>query len=483
MRRLPFFFALVLGLTLIGAEIEAKPNLLLILADDMGYGDMEITGTKHLKTPQLTRLAEEGIFCSQAYVPSSVCSPSRAGILTGRDPRRFGYQANLNKAPSSYHTQPELLGLAPGEHTLADHLGAAGYESALIGKWHLGKGESFHPLKRGFDYFCGMLGGSHGYFPTPGKNSLERNRKEIAEFSSAYLTDFFTDEGIRWIKDQEKAEQPWFAFLSYNAPHTPMQATEEDLALFSHIENQKRRTYAAMMYNLDRNIGRLLDSLEELKVRDDTLIVFFSDNGGATSNSAWNGALSGAKGTLREGGVRIPMIWSWISNLPEGTELAAPVSALDILPTFLAAAKAEPLALSSALPHEDKRNQEKSVKAYGAYDGIDLLPALAENTERISELNLRVLHWRLQGQTAILAGDRKLIRLAHRPAQLFAPSSDPGEASDLSISEPEKLMDLYQQMATWESLLPTIPLWGSSPTWSAESAKHYDNLPPSTEPK
>ncbi|MDF1852304.1 MAG: sulfatase-like hydrolase/transferase [Verrucomicrobiales bacterium] len=479
----PVLLCLLALLACLPQPTAAQPNLLVILTDDMGYGDLEITGTQYLKTPNLTRLAEEGIFCSQAYVPSSVCSPSRAGIMTGRDPRRFGYQANLNKGSASYQTRPELLGLAPGEHTLADHLGAAEYETALIGKWHLGTGEGFHPLDRGFDYFCGMLGGSHGYFPTPERNSLERNREEIPEFSSPYLTDFFTDEGLRWIEKQEAEDRPWFAFLSYNAPHTPMQATEEDLAVFSQIENPKRRTYAAMMYNLDRNVGRILDALEEKEIREETLIVFFSDNGGATSNSAWNGPLSGAKGTLREGGIRIPMIWSWPGALPEDSELKAPVSALDVLPTFLAAANAEPLPLAPALPHEDKRNQERSVKTYGAYDGTNLLLALSGQEKEIEALRNRVLHWRLQGQTAILSGDRKLIRLAHRPAQLFAPGSDLGEGSDLAASEPEKLAELFQQMAQWEAFLPTVPLWGSSPFWRGESAKHYDKIAPGPEPK
>lgn len=481
--RFPSCLAPILGVLLLFSSAAARPNLLIILTDDMGYGDLEITGTQNLKTPNLTRLAEEGVFCSQAYVPSSVCSPSRAGIMTGRDPRRFGYQANLNKGSASYQTRPELLGLAPGERTLADQLEAAGYQCALIGKWHLGAGEGFHPQDRGFHYFCGMLGGSHGYFPTPEKNSLERNRRPISEFSSPYLTDFFTDEALRWIDEQEENEQPWFAFLSYNAPHTPMQAREEDLAVFPHIENTKRRTYAAMMYNLDQNAGRILDHLEEQGIRDDTLIVFFSDNGGATSNSAWNGPLSGAKGTLREGGIRIPMIWSWPARLPKRSTLDSPVSALDILPTFLAATESEPLPLASPLSHEDKRNRERSVKEYGEYDGVDLLPALSGDAKGIRILNQRTLHWRLQGQTAILSGDRKLIRLAHRPAQLFSPSSDPGERSDLAASEPERLAELFKQMAKWESLLPTVPLWGSSPYWSSVSAKHYDELSPSEEPR
>ena len=179
---------------------------MIVLADDMGYGDMGCMGSEKLITPQLDALAASGVLCSQGYVASPVCSPSRAGLLTGRDPRRFGYAGNLNQSAANYATRVDLLGLPPGEHTLGDHLRAAGYATALIGKWHQGTGEGFHPNERGFDHFCGMLGGSHTYFPKPGKHSLERNGQPLEEWSNPYLTDFFTDEGLRWITDQQETE-------------------------------------------------------------------------------------------------------------------------------------------------------------------------------------------------------------------------------------------------------------------------------------
>tara|TARA_R110002049_G_scaffold4601_6_gene32854 strand:+ start:27296 stop:28699 length:1404 start_codon:yes stop_codon:yes gene_type:complete len=464
-----------------GADTGARPNILIILADDMGYGDMGCTGSTLLKTPNLDALADAGVLCTQGYVASSVCSPSRAGLLTGRDPRRFGYQGNLNKGASSYATRPELLGLPPGEHTLGDHLRSAGYATALIGKWHQGTGEGFHPNDRGFDHFCGMLTGGHHYFPTKGKHTLERNGVPLTEFSSDYLTDFFTDEGLRFIASHQRSgsNQPWFAFFSYNAPHGPLQATEADLAQFPNVADSKRRTYAAMMLALDRGVGRIRDHLRSSGQLENTLIVFFSDNGGATGNASWNGPLSGVKGTLREGGVRVPTIYSWPDRLPAGTIHSSVVSSLDLLPTFMAAANATPLKLAEPKSHEDAKNRKRMVQRYGAYDGVNVLPQLSGEVAAPR----RTLFWRLQGQAAVLDGDEKLIRLSHRPAQMFRPGNDLAESADLIGSDSTRVTELFQQLGEWESMLPTVPLWGSSPYWTGESARHYDSYPAKAEPR
>ena len=180
-----------------------------------------------------------------------------------------------------------------------------------------------------------------------------------------------------------------------------------------------------------------------------------------------------------EGGVRIPMIWTWPGTLPEGFVYDEPVSALDILPTFLAAAEAEPLPLSDPPGHEDKRNRRRAVEKFGAYDGIDLIPVLTGEASAPE----RTLFWRLQGQAAILSGDDKLIRLSHRPAQMFQPRSDPGELTDLAPVSGTRFEELFRELADWEATLPTVPLWGSSPFWNSESAKHYDGLPPQDEPE
>lgn len=460
-----------------GAE---KPNILFILADDMGYGDLNCTGSRLLKTPHIDALRNAGVLCRQAYVTSPVCSPSRAGLITGRDPRRFGYQANLNSGSARYATRPELLGLPPGEHTLGDHLSAAGYATCLIGKWHLGIGPEFHPNRRGFDSFCGMLVGSHSYFPKATNNRLERNGEPLTEFSSPYLTDFFTDESLAWLSSQEESkDRPWFLFVSYNAPHGPMHATEDDLAKFEHIQDRKRRTYAAMMLALDRGVGRLMNYLRETGQKQNTLVCFFSDNGGATGNASWNGPLSGVKGCLREGGIRIPMIWSWPGHIPQGAVHDGVVSSLDLLPTFMAAANASPLPLGPPRSHEDKSNRRRAVAKFGEYDGVNQLPHFDGSASSVK----RTLFWRLQGQKAVLSGEDKLVTLSHRAPQLFSPATDPGEQSDRFGKENERSTELFQLLGEWEATLPTVPLWGSSPFWSGQSAQGYDNWPVRAEPK
>ena len=481
MCRFVMFIAMAFAVTCFGpVRAATPPNILVILADDMGYGDAGCMGSNVLETPNIDALALAGVRCTQAYVASAVCSPSRAGLMTGRDPRRFGYQANLNQSPPNYAGRPDLLGLPANEKTLADHLRSVGYATALVGKWHLGIGESFHPNRRGFDYFCGMLQGSHHYFPETVNHTIERNGQSVTMFSSPYLTDFFTDECIGFIQRQSERnpKQPWFLFASYNAPHTPMHATEEDLKRFDHIKEEKRRAYAAMMYALDRGIGRIRRHLEFTGQWNNTLCVFFSDNGGATNNGSWNGPLRGVKGCLREGGVRVPMIWTWPNRIPAGQVCESVVSSLDLLPTFMFAAGAEPLPLSSPLSHEDKRNRSRMIARVGEYDGLNALPQLQDRSKQVH----RRLFWRLQGQAAILDGDDKVVRLSHRRPQMFRVATDESELEDLSTTEPERMDELLRLLGQWEFTLATMPAWGSSPYWNSQSAKHYDDWVPRSEP-
>jgi arylsulfatase B len=325
-----------------------------------------------------------------------------------------------------------------------------------------------------------MLGGGHSYFPTAGKNQLERNGQKLTVFSSPYLTDFLTDEAIRWMGASDGPDSPpFFLYLAYNAPHAPMEANADDLTLFSHIADPKRRTYAAMMYALDRGVGHVLDWLQKEKKISNTLMVFCSDNGGATSNGSWNGDLAGAKGTLLEGGVRVPMIWSWPGKIPAGQRHDSPVSSLDLLPTFLAAAGAKPLPLAPTSRHEDADNRRRASKLYGDYDGINVLPLFAATTQSPK----RTLFWRLQGQRAVLHGEDKLIALSHRPPQLFQPKNDPGERADLAGSEPAKMKELFKRLGEWEASLETAPLWDESPRWWGDSAHIYDTWSPRAEPR
>jgi arylsulfatase B len=312
-----------------------------------------------------------------------------------------------------------------------------------------------------------MTGGGHNYFPEKGRNSIQRNGIHVTEFSSPYLTDFFTDEGVKWIETHK--EKPWFLFMSYNAPHTPMQAKEEDMALFTDIKDKGRRTYAAMMYALDRGVGRLIKALKKSGELENTLIVFFSDNGGATTNHCWRGPYSGSKGNMREGGIHIPMFWYWKGHLKPGRTDAV-ISSLDLLPTFLAVADSEPIEAF------DGRGKKKHPRVY---DGYNVLPVL----EGKEAPHTRRLFWRLQGQCCVLDGEDKLIRLSHRPAQLFRPFEDKGEQNDLSAGNKERAMQMYDLLLQWEGGLPTYPHFYTSPFWIKMSAKNYDEYVPVQEPE
>ncbi len=445
-----------------------KPNILIILADDLGWGDLGCTGSEVVKTPNIDRLADNGMMFTSAYVTSSVCAPSRAGLLTGRFPQRFGFENNLTHWDENKPTQEQFHGLNPSELTIADHLKAAGYETALIGKWHLGYAKAHHPNNRGFDYFCGIIKGSHNYFLKEEKHQLERNGTQVTSFSSKYITDFFTDEAVKWIA--EKSDDPWFLFMSYNAPHTPMQATDEDFEACSHVQDKGRRTYAAMILALDRGVGKIIQKLKDEGAYENTLIVFLSDNGGATNNYSWNGPLSGCKGNCREGGIRVPMIWQWPDQIPAGERNETVVSSLDLLPSFLYAANADPVEVL------DKQGKSKKPRTY---DGINILPILTGEKEP----ELRRLFWRLQGQAAVLDGEDKLIRLDHKPAQYFRPVDDIGETEDLSEINKERYKELYEILFNWEVSLPTDPHFYTSPFWSGQSAKNYESWKPVKEPK
>ncbi|RLD30441.1 MAG: arylsulfatase [Bacteroidetes bacterium] len=471
--KITFLLALMPSL-LFAQEIDLQnkenrqPNILIILADDMGYGDLGCMGSKVIKSPNIDRLAEKGIMFTSAYVTASVCAPSRAGLLTGRFPHRFGFEDNLNHWNEDSPSQEKFHGLNPSELTIADHLKKAGYQTALIGKWHLGSADVHHPNNRGFDYFCGMIGGGHNYFLDENKNHLERNGLPITSFSNDYITDFFTDEALQWIED--KKDTTWFLFMSYNAPHTPMQAKEEDLKAFPHIKDKGRRTYAAMVQALDRGVGEIIQKLKDEGLYENTLVVFFSDNGGATINHSWNGPLSGCKGNCREGGIRVPMIWQWPDQIPANKRNNAVVSSLDLLPSFLSAAGTLPIEAM------DKSGNKEVPRTY---DGINILP-LIKGEQQASP---RRLFWRLQGQAAILDGKDKLIRLSHKPAEYFRPIDDIGEGEDLSKKNSERYSELYELLFNWEVTLPTNPHFSTSPYWKGESAKNYESWKPKPEIK
>lgn len=422
------------------------PNIVIIVADDMGYADLGVHGSKDIPTPHIDALAAAGIRFTDAYVSGPYCSPTRAGLMTGRYPQRFGHEFNLGLQPG--------LGLPLTEVTLADRLKAAGYRTALFGKWHLGGGAAFHPMSRGFDEFYGFLGGAHSYLdPLPnGANAVLEGRTPVSEMG--YLTDVLAERAADFIKRQQS--QPFLLYLAFNAVHTPMHASDQYLARFQHIADQQRRTYAAMLSAMDDGVGKTLAALREASLDESTLVFFFSDNGGPTMagttiNGSSNAPLRGSKRQTWEGGIRVPFIISWKGQLAQGTTDSRPIIQLDVLPTALAAAGLE-------------------IDPTWKLDGVNLLPYL---TGRLAGPPHESLFWRLGDNVAIRKGDWKLIRTSEGPlrganpdslsalsgAELYHLADDIGEQRNLAAAHPEKLQELAAAWRRWHRELAK-PLWG-----------------------
>jgi arylsulfatase A-like enzyme len=407
-----------------------KPNILIILADDLGYADVGFHGCKDIPTPHLDAVAKSGVRCTNGYVSGVYCSPTRAGLLTGRYQQRFGHEFN----PGGQ--QNPNFGLPLSETTLADRLKAAGYATGLVGKWHLGNQAKFRPQKRGFDEFFGFLGGAHSYQPgTPGvlRGTEQANEKE-------YLTDALGREAVSFI-DRHKAK-PFFLYLAFNAVHTPMHATEERLKKFAGIQDEKRRTYAAMLSAMDDAVGRVLDKLRAEMLEEHTLVFFFSDNGGpvrqgTSINGSSNLPLNGSKRTTLEGGIRVPFVVSWKGRLPASKLYDPPVIQLDIHATALVAAGID-------------------VNSEWKLDGVNLLPFLEGRAQGQPH---DTLYWRMGNQMAIRRGDWKLVKYDQSPAQLYNLAEDTGEKKDLSPQHADKVAELRGAWQAWSQQLAK-PLWG-----------------------
>jgi arylsulfatase A-like enzyme len=316
-----------------GAAETNKPNIVLIVGDDLGYGEILCRGKQDIPTPHLRSLATGGVCFTNAYVSCPVCSPTRAGLLTGRYQQRFGHEFNPGPATAA----EAQFGLSLEETTIADRLKKLGYATGMVGKWHLGYRPEFHPQKRGFDEFFGFLGGAHSYTDSQADaaNRILRGTEPVDE--PAYLTDAFGREAVAFI-ERHKSE-PFFLYLPFNAVHAPLQAPEKYQNRFSDIDNQKRRTFAAMLSAMDDAVGQVLEKLRADSLEENTLVFFITDNGGPTMQiSSKNDPLRGFKGQVWEGGIRVPFIVQWKGHLPADKIVDAPVIALDILPTAVAAA-------------------------------------------------------------------------------------------------------------------------------------------------
>lgn len=431
---------------------SANPNFIIILADDLGYGDLSMNGSKQITTPHIDALASTGTYFSQAYVSSAVCSPSRAGLITGKNQVEFGYDNNLT-ARTAKGFDPEYAGLPVDQKTIATRLRERGYVTGIVGKWHLGYQRQFHPVNRGFDEYWGYIAGGHDYF-----SSKQGNKDYLAPIESnytnpkpiTYLTDDKGDECVDFIKRHSK--EPFFFFASFNAPHTPLQALEEDLKLFKHITDKKRRTYAAMIYRLDLNVGKIMSALKEQGIDRNTLVVFLSDNGGpVNANASCNAPFRGQKGILFEGGIHVPMIMNWPDRIPAGQVYRQPVTALDIAATFYEIAG--------------------GTVSQPEFTGVNLLPFITSGNTGIPHESLK---WKFTISRSIREGDWKLISVPDRMPMLYHLPSDASEQKDVSLQYMDITKKLLKKLGDWDVELPhSIILEG--PQWKRKQLDLYDD--------
>ncbi len=443
----------------LGAALMAmpkQPNIILILSDDAGYADFGFHGSEIMKTPRLDAFVEQGMLFEQAYVTAAVCGPSRAGLYTGKYQQRFGYEENNVPGYMSHSgTIGDDMGLPLDQKTIGDCMKDLGYRTGIIGKWHLGNADRFHPLKRGFDEFYGFRGGARSYFSysedDPEVRQEDRIERGFGDFeeSDKYLTDAFADETIDFM--ERNREGPFFVILSFNAVHTPMEADPKDLDRFPELSG-KRQQLAAMTLSMDRACGRVFDALDKLGLEKDTIVVFTNDNGGPSdTNASINDPLSGTKANHLEGGIRVPFLIRWSGVVEQNTKFGYPISMLDLLPTLYAAGGGDPSSLSGL-------------------DGVDLRPYVkGENSERPHNL----LYWKKETRAAIREGDWKLLRFPDRPAELYDLSKDIAEVDDLAGRYPEKVRDMYRKLFDWELTLER-PLWQLQRVYEGKAMERMD---------
>jgi arylsulfatase A-like enzyme len=455
--KLLLLFSLISSYSLYAAD---QPNIVLIIADDLGFADLSINGSKQIKTPHIDALANSGAYFTEGYVSAPVCSPSRAGIITGRNQVEFGHDNNIGGTQPGF--DPAFLGLPLTETTIATRLKSLGYKTGLMGKWHLGDTPAHHPSKRGFEEYWTYPHGGHDYFESlPDgkgyKSPLECSYKEPEPIT--YITDDTGNECVDFIK-RNKAK-PFFLMASFNAPHAPMQALEKDLEIYKDIENVKRRTYAAMVHRLDINVGKIVEQISTLGLSDNTLIVFISDNGGpTTSNASINAPYRGHKGTLLEGGIHVPYILNWKNSIPSGLKYKKPVTALDLASTFFAIAGGQ---------------ITEAVK----FDGRNLMPFL---TDLNSEFPHSDIKWRFTISASIRDGDWKLIRLPDRLPLLYNLSNDISEQKNVALDNLDITNKMLKKLGDWDVSLPH-PVFLEGAKWRANQLRLYDRKYQLTQPE
>jgi len=441
---------------------DNKPNVLIMVADDLGWADMGYRGSA-IETPALDSLAQEGVRLNRFYT-APICSPTRAALMTGRDPLKLGVGYATIKPWHNY-------GVAPQEHFMPESFQAAGYQTAMFGKWHLGHAyPELHPNQRGFDYFFGHLLTSTDYFThkNQGAPDLQRNGKTVDK-TGQYGTDLIGEETVAWIKNRDKS-QPFFAYVPFTAPHLPLQAPEQLVEKYGHIPNDSRRVYAAMVDAMDASIQQILDTLEQEGIADNTLVLFFSDNGGSKANAASNAPYRGFKGETFEGGIRVAATLRWPDRLAGDKDFDQVITATDLFPTLAAATGVE---INSSRPLDGKNlwtNLETGV--------------VAPRQDKLFFTSESPLLGRYYN--AVLDGDWKLVQLVDHKLEnitvknmLFDLSKDPYEQTDLAASHPKKVAALAGDIHQWRTQHPAAgvrvelvphPGWRAPKDWAQSTA-------------
>jgi len=412
-----------------------KPNIILIPADDLGYNDLAIQGCQDIPTPNIDSIGRNGVRFTQGYVSCPLCAPTRAGLLSGRYQQRFGFEHN----PGPANRTDDIFGLPLSEMTLAERLKSLGYATGMVGKWHLGFKPELQPTKRGFDEFFGFLDGGHAYLPGPAgaQNPIMRGTLPVEE--KEYLTDAFAREAVAFIGRHK--EQPFFLYLPFNAVHAPMQATEKYLSRFPNIQDERRRTHAAMLSALDDAVGGVLAELRAAGLEEKTVIIFLGDNGGPTpETTSSNAPLRGVKGRVLEGGIRIPFLMQWKGKIPGGKVDDRPIISLDMYATAVAAAGA-------------------AIDPGWKLDGENLLPYLAGEKSGTPH---EALFWRMGPQWAVRSGSLKLVSSGADRESLFDLAADPGEAKNLAAERPEEVKKLRALYDSWNAQMAE-PKWKPGP--------------------
>ncbi len=417
------------------APRAARPNIVILLADDLGYADVGVHGCTDVPTPHIDTLAAGGVRFTAGYATNSGGAASRAGLMSGMYPYRFGFEMN----PGSEETASNDFGLPASVPTLAEKLRAAGYATGMVGKWHLGYGEGLRPHERGFDTSFAFLGGAHSYLPRARSSSLYRDGVRVRK-EHTYLTQAFARESIAFI-DAHHAE-PFFLYVAFNAVHTPMQPPRDYRERFPDLAESPRRQLAGMHAEMDDAIGEILAALRRHELEESTLVFFYSDNGGIPAkNASRNAPLRGTKGQLFEGGIRVPFLVQWKGTLPAGKVVEQPVMGFDVHATALAAAQVD---ASDAPP----------------IDGVDLVPFLTGATDTPPHERL---FWRDGKEQAARIGNWKLLVRPPAAPMLFDLANDIGEREDLAAKHPNELARLTAAFDEWQQ--PML-----APRWTRDDA-------------